>query len=354
MKISASAPGRICLFGEHQDYLKLPVISMAINRRVSITGSLNNSDKVFIDLPNIQSNDQFTLPTEFLEYSKKRDYFKSSFNVLKKKKINPQNGFDCIVDGNIPINSGTSSSSALNNAWIAFMLKVSENFDKIPLEELGYLSYLAEVEEFDEAGGMMDQMACAVGGTQFIEFESKPKLTALKPIPGYFVLGDSQQPKDTQKILSETKLPAFSGLRKINEYNPNLNFSNLQMIDIDNQKNNISEIEVEVLKAAVLNRNLTQRALIELQTENPDYSKIGKMLTELHEILANSLKISTSKIDRMLQSAIKAGAIGGKINGSGGGGCMFVYAPNDPEKVKLAIESEGGKAWIIQSDVGVI
>ena len=30
---TTSAPGRLCLFGEHQDYLGLPVIAMAINRR---------------------------------------------------------------------------------------------------------------------------------------------------------------------------------------------------------------------------------------------------------------------------------------------------------------------------------
>ncbi|MHA1586217.1 MAG: galactokinase family protein, partial [Candidatus Heimdallarchaeota archaeon] len=32
-KLSYSAPGRVCLFGEHQDYLKLTVIPAAINLR---------------------------------------------------------------------------------------------------------------------------------------------------------------------------------------------------------------------------------------------------------------------------------------------------------------------------------
>ena len=33
-----STPGRICLFGEHQDYLGLPVIAMAISLRANLTG----------------------------------------------------------------------------------------------------------------------------------------------------------------------------------------------------------------------------------------------------------------------------------------------------------------------------
>ena len=43
---------------------------------------------------------------------------------------------------------------------------------------------------------------------------------------------------------------------------------------------------------------------------------------------------------------------GGKINGSGGGGCMFAYAPNNPKTVANAIENAGGKAYIVQSDIG--
>ena len=64
------------------------------------------------------------------------------------------------------------------------------------------------------------------------------------------------------------------------------------------------------------------------------------------------IRDSTTKIEAMLSSAINAGAFGGKINGSGGGGCMFAYAPEDPESVARAIESVGGKAYIIYADDG--
>ena len=54
----------------------------------------------------------------------------------------------------------------------------------------------------------------------------------------------------------------------------------------------------------------------------------------------------------MLSASLAAGAYGGKINGSGGGGCMFAYSPKNSEAVVRAIESVGGKAYIICKDEG--
>ena len=56
----------------------------------------------------------------------------------------------------------------------------------------------------------------------------------------------------------------------------------------------------------------------------------------------------------MLDAALDAGALGGKINGSGGGGCMFAYAPNNPEAIAKAIENMGGKSYIVRGDRGTV
>ncbi len=75
-------------------------------------------------------------------------------------------------------------------------------------------------------------------------------------------------------------------------------------------------------------------------------------MSEHHAVLRDVQGISTPKIERMMKAALKAGAYGGKINGSGGGGCMFVYAPEEPESVAAAIEREGGKAYVVRVDEG--
>ena len=70
-----SAPARICLFGEHQDYLQLPVIACAINLRMFVEGNRKNNSFFSVALPDIYRHISLN-PNENLKYESKRDYLK--------------------------------------------------------------------------------------------------------------------------------------------------------------------------------------------------------------------------------------------------------------------------------------
>ena len=123
-----STPGRICLFGEHQDYLGLPVIAAAISKRIQITGDFRADNTVHFSLPDVGAEEKFELNYP-LVYTKERDYFKSVLNVLQRKGHRLDKGLDLTVYGNIPINSGTSSSSALLVSWVNFLNQIYFPFD---------------------------------------------------------------------------------------------------------------------------------------------------------------------------------------------------------------------------------
>ena len=74
-----STPGRICLFGEHQDYLGLPVIPMAISLRARFVGETQLERKIIINKPDLNEVESFSLDS--LTYTKPRDYYKSGINV---------------------------------------------------------------------------------------------------------------------------------------------------------------------------------------------------------------------------------------------------------------------------------
>jgi galactokinase len=349
--LKVSTPGRICLFGEHQDYLNLPIIACAISLRISIEGNRRNDRTVNINLPDINDKDIFSLDKP-LKYIKERDYFKSSINVLRRYGFQFSHGIDCTVQGNIPINSGTSSSSALIVAWINFLSQMGDRQKKLTPEQIAEFAYEAEVLEFAEPGGMMDQYSTALGG--IITLDSSPTVTVKKMGPklGMFVLGDSGEPKDTKLILSRVKEQIQRVVGVLRKKHSGFSLKTITEKEIDSYSDDLTMEQLELLRGTIKNRNITRKAENILNMLPLDHKKIGKLLTEHHVVLRDILKISTTKIDRMIEASLKAGAYGAKINGSGGGGCMFAYAPVNTDKVKDAIEKEGGIAYIVHVDEG--
>ena len=342
-----TTPGRICLFGEHSDYLGLPIIAMAISLRAKISGQKRTDNQVIIYQPDINETETFSLKD--LRYTKPRDYFKSCIKTCQNEGLVFSSGFECEVSSEIPIRAGASSSSAINVSWIHFLSKMADNPIEWTQEKIGELTYQAESTEFNEPGGMMDQYTTAMGHIIHLESEPHISIQSLNPELGSFVLGDSEQPKDTMGILKRLNDSRVEILNTLRAKNPTINIHTM------NNDTNLSDLNKEqrkMYKGTVQNRNLLRKALVELKKNKPNYQLIGTLLTELHVVLRDIFYISTPKIESMLEAALSAGALGGKITGSGGGGCMFAYAPAHPEKVAEAIEQAGGKAYIVHSDDG--
>ena len=349
--ITVSTPGRICLFGEHQDYLGLPIIAAAISRRVNINGFNRTDGKAIIHLPDIRRENAFDILPE-MPYVHNRDYFRSALNILQREGYTFKKGIECTVRGNIPINSGTSSSSALLINWIHFLTKMADNPKTITAEKMAEIGYRAEVAEFKEAGGMMDHYSTAVGNVIYLESTPMINLESLKPKLGTFVLGDSQEPKDTVGLLKRVKGGVLKALEKIKNEFPDFLISDSSLENLIDFKDLLTYEEQVLIVGNIGNHCILKKALSLLKSDSFEDIVLGDLLNEHQYYLSQHLKISTPKIDRMIAAGLDAGALGGKINGSGGGGCMFVYAPENPEKVAQAIENQGGKAYVISIDEG--
>ena len=346
-----SAPGRICLFGEHQDYLHLPVITAAISLRIHIKGSMRTDKKFVFNMPDI--NEQEIIELKFpIPYRKERDYIRSPFNVLNRIGVEFPRGYDIEIRSEIPINSGTSSSSAMIVALIKFLLTIAEDRRQNNAYEIARLAHLAEVVEFNEPGGMMDHYITALGGVLFIDFRDSVTVERLDHGLSYFVLGDSQQPKDTKDILKRVKNGVLEMLDELNlEIGDDLWY--LDFSEIRKELAHRPAEQLLLLEGALKNRNITDEAYQLFSDGLMTDEELGRLLTEHHKILKDYLKISTDKLDAMIRAGLQAGALGGKLNGSGGGGCMFVYAPEKPQAVAQAIEKVGGKAYVVEIDEGV-
>ncbi len=349
--LSVSSPGRICLLGEHQDYFGLAIIAAAVNLRISFSGRPRPGDRITLDLPDMGEREEFSFARE-IPYEKKRDYLKSAVNIHRRAGL-PLSGWDIEVRGDIPINAGTSSSSAMVVAWNKFLLEAAGDPRAADPRELAELGFATEVAEFKEPGGRMDHYASAFGGVVWIRFDDPMKFTRLRNPLGAFVLADSEQKKDTTGMLGFIKSHVLDGTAAVRRASPAFSLHGPLTPEGRTAIDGLPEDNRRLLLGTLTTRDITARGATLFQSPQFDEVAFGGLLTEQHAVLRDRLRISTPKIEAMIDAALDAGAFGAKINGSGGGGCMFAYAPAGPEKVAAAIAAVGGRPYIIRVDEGV-
>ena len=338
--IETKAPGRICFFGDHQDYLTLPVIAGTIDRFIRVKGEPNGKEYLRLKLIDFDSEIKINL-NESLEILKKGDYLRSSMRVLKRSGIILKEGYDIEIKGDIPIKAGLSSSSALTVAWLRFLTKVAVPNNKIENEQFAKWAYESEVLEFNEAGGLMDQYTISIGGMLYIK-TIDTTYTRLKVSLGNLIVGDSGIEKKTQEILTRLKGGAEKAIEIVQKHHPNFNIHNAKKQDFYDLRKNLPFDLHPYFYAAIFNHEITQNALLELKNPNHDANKIANLINAHQEILDKKLNNTPNKMIHMMNAAEDAGAKATKIVGSGGGGCFLAMSDSqNEEKVKNAILDAG-------------
>ncbi len=351
-ELEVSAPGRLCLFGEHQDYFGLSIIAAAINLRIFIKGKERKDKKFKIIMPDIGEEDEFFLEEE-LPYHQERDYLRSVFNILQREGIHISTGWDCLIRGNIPINSGSASSSALVVAWIKFLLEAQRKDKHLAPEKIAELGFLAEVAEFKEPGGKMDHYSSSLGGVLSIHFDENLKFKKLKNPLKEFVLADSLQKKDTTGMLGHIKSYVLRGVASVNKNMRDFNLKTPLTPAVQQEIEKLPSEEKRLLHGTLLTRDLTKEGENLFGSDEFDHARFGQLLSLQQTVLRDYLHISTPKIEEMIETSLRAGALGAKTNGSGGGGCIFAYTPEKAEQVAEALRKLGAKTYIIRVDEGV-
>lgn len=339
------APGRLCLFGEHQDYLGLPVIAIAINLFIQMDATERDDRLLLVQMPDIGETERIDLDRPIV-YERPRQYLRSGVKVLRDLGYDLPHGLTVTVRGDIPINAGTASSSAFVVAWLKLLLTVCDAPEGDDPETLARLAHKAEVMEFGEPGGMMDHFAAAFGRALFVDTRPPFRCEPLPIALNGFVLGDTLERKQTLMVLRQAKEQALEAFRQIKMRHSDFDLHTTPTDQALAYAEGLPEPLKSKAVAHIHNRDLCWQAYEMLKQGREEAERLGAMLTEHHRWL-QVLGVSTPKLDAFVDAALQAGALGAKLNGSGGGGCMFAFAPNRQKEVAEAIERLGGKAFLV-------
>lgn len=352
MSVISKAPGRVCLFGDHQDYLGLPVISCAIDRYVTISGTQSPSDFFTINLPNLGT----CVDVRFRESTPTphTTHLIDALTVVGRYGCKPNVGYDLTIMSDVPINAGLSSSSAVVVAWVQWLLHTFGCDREITPRFVGQLAYEAEVLEKGASGGKMDQYTSAIGGTMYLETDDASRVLNLDGEALNLIIGESGVPKDTEGLLGDLKGNQQEVLEKVKKLDDAFDIHTATAADFEKFKSFLSEEQQRFFYASIHNCLITQRALrcfpsfantsVGRRESELNFKEIGRLMNEHHYILKNYLRITVPVIDTMITAALDAGALGAKIVGSGGGGSMVAISPKGRENQIITALGDAGAA----------
>ncbi|MGX1927798.1 mevalonate kinase family protein [Flagellimonas sp. 2504JD4-2] len=353
-RIVVKAPGRTCLFGDHQDYLGLPVIACAIDRHMILTGEANHSDQLVVNMPDIGLQRTFSIGKDNGK-PEPGDFLLTALKVLKQYDCIPDKGYNVEITSNIAINAGTSSSSALLLAWAQFLIQAYGCNQEVTREFLSKVAYDAEVTYHGSPGGKMDQYSIGMGNIIYLETGDNFSYEMFhKPIAG-LVVAESGIPKQTTGVLGELKTKARMAIDEVEEKCPDFNLETATEEELPKYIEHVSEDLKIYFSAAIINHNITQQALQEFKKDELDVDRIGELMNRHHHILKDYLDLTVPKIDNMVDAAMAAGALGAKIVGSGRGGSIVVLAKDGEQDkvVKALMEGGSENAYAVSVDEGV-
>ncbi len=205
-------------------------------------------------------------------------------------------------EGDLPARTGlgTSSTFAVGMLNAFYALKGKCVGKRKLAEDAIYL----ERDLCKENGGWQDQIAAAFGGLNRIDFSNNQfKVTPIIIHP------------DKKRVLNDSLMLFYTGVSRFS--------SEVQKDTMSNQNEKLAQLK-EML-------SLVDTAQEILENKHSDLNDFGRLLHHTWQLKRKTGgKITNGSIDVLYERGLKAGALGGKLLGAGGGGFLLFYV--EPEK----------------------
>jgi len=290
MKVISSAPTRLSLFGGGSD---LPVFYKDHGGAI-VNMAINLHQEIDIKLLEYSAN-IFTGPTNSNKY-----FYKSFFEEMGVS----WNAKQIVATSDAPIQSGLGSSASAAVSLVSSLAKIKKL--KMTKEEIVNKAWDIEVNKIGLYGGKQDQIAATYGGFNFIEFDKN----------GFTV---TPFDKDVSDFWSNRILLFFTGkVRKDTKIQEELKHLS------QSQTNSLIFIKQSAIEAEILIR---EKRVEHVATLMNDMWREKKKLNPL---------VTNKQIDDIYDRGMKAGAMAGRLLGSGGGGFMAFLV--EPDKHEYVIE----------------
>jgi mevalonate kinase len=304
--------GKVILFGEHFVVHGVPGIVSAIDSTTD--AEVKKADK------GINVRDERKTAKGYSE-EKRVQQLESIERMLKAMGVDPKIALDIWVGGTLPGFSGLGASAASS---VAIARAIAQELGmKISDEKINQVSYEAEKAYAGNPSGI-DNTAATYGGLMWFKKNLGGGPDKVEPLsittPVEIVIGSTGKVANTKAMVEGV---AERKNKDPQKYNP-------------------------IFKRA---EELAYEGRAALEFYN--LKKVGDLMNENHRLL-QEIEVSSKELDLIVDLARKQGAIGAKLTGGGGGGCMVALTPGKELQGKVASGIKNFGFEVLSTKIGVV
>ena len=340
-----SAPGRVNLIGEHIDYHSLPVLPMALQRSIHVEFSPRADHRI------IAASDHYE-PREFdwtsglspVARGDWENYILAAAQAVAGK-WGVLRAIEAHITSDLPPAAGLSSSSALIVAFTLALLRANQI--DATFEEL--MEILPEGEHFvGTRGGGMDHaasLASRAGCATLIHFA--PIRVQHVPIPHdwcFLVAHSGHTAEKSGAVRERYNAVRAAGADALRD----LGFASYADAVV---RADLSGVTQPVFLHVVSEARRVMECVDAMQSNDPD--RFGRLLLDSHASLRDRLQVSTPALDRLVETAMSAGALGARLTGAGFGGCAVILCRRpDRARVEHALAEQARPPLLFEAEPG--
>lgn len=318
MDISAFAPGRVELLGNHTDYNEGVVLSAALDLGISVEGSVNQGGLIRLESEGMTSFESGG--TELAATGGWSDYPLGVLHVLRHAGYSLP-GLEARYHSTLPLGAGLSSSAAMEVATGVLLMKSAQ----IPLQpmELAKLCRRAENEFVGVNCGLLDQVSSIFGESgHAIYLDCRAESVETVPFPpgaSLIIVNSGVKHALTGGEYNERRTMCFDAARRMEV--PALRDATMDMLNAAGLPDVVRRRAAHVIGE----NDRVLQALGILRAG--DATGFGKLMTQSHESSRQNFENSTPELDTLVEIATSVpGVFGARLTGGGFGGAIVAMA----------------------------
>ncbi|MCX6876560.1 MAG: galactokinase [Verrucomicrobia bacterium] len=344
--VTAAAPGRVNLIGEHIDYCDGFVMPFAIDRYIVIAGCANGTAEARIATALDEELAVFkvTEPQQ-IGTPKWSNYLRGVIQGFQDRGHHLA-GFDAFIVSSVPGGAGLSSSAALECATATFLEGLLDTV--LDTREKALLCQKAEHEFAHVPCGIMDQFAsafgkpnrlilidCQTGEPNLVPFDNLDLTVLISNTMVHHELSDGGYAARRKHTEDGLAILGKASWRDVTAADVSAAWTQLGDPINRRARHVVGEIARTVAAAAALERN--------------DFEALGPLMAASHDSLRDDFEVSCAELDIMVEIARKigraGGVIGARMTGGGfGGSTVTLCDASKAADVAATLAAEYAKA----------